>query len=116
MGKQSQEKTLEILIEDFTKRRKTIQKSSVKKQMNYTMSLQERAKIGMEALKKQEPVTLSQARAQALLVELWSGSNNKQQNEAIKYNLRIYFPELSEVQINDGLIKIYNIYNEFAIK
>ncbi|GAA6766798.1 hypothetical protein [Flavobacterium johnsoniae] len=33
--------------------------------MNYKISFQERAKLGMEILSKQSPVTLEKARAQA---------------------------------------------------
>lgn len=40
--------------------------------MNYTMSFQERAKLGFEQLSKQSPVTLAMARKQAQLLKLKS--------------------------------------------
>ena len=114
--KQLQEDSLEILLEDFTLHDKKM-KTNVNQKVNTSLSFKESAILGMEALKRQEPVTLSQARAQALSVKLWSGSRNKEQkDEAIKYNLRMYFPQLSEEQINDGLIRLYSIYNKTVNK
>lgn len=45
--------------------------------MNYKISFQERAKLGMEELSKQSPVTLSMAREQARKLKTLSTSDNK---------------------------------------
>ncbi|MGV9004658.1 hypothetical protein [Flavobacterium sp.] len=47
--------------------------------MNYTMSFQERAKLGMEQLSKQLPVTLTMARNQAKKLRASSTSKIKKQ-------------------------------------
>jgi hypothetical protein len=47
--------------------------------MNYKISFQERAKLGMEMLSKQLPVTLEEAKAQALRLKQASKSNVKKQ-------------------------------------
>jgi hypothetical protein len=43
------------------------------------MSFQERAKLGMESLSKQYPVTLEKARKQAQQLKIQSSSENKKQ-------------------------------------
>lgn len=49
--------------------------------MNYKISFQERAKLGLEMLSKKSPVTLEQARAQAKRLSLASQSKvNKQRS------------------------------------
>src|ERR1035437_2873187 len=112
MDKQSQEKALDVLLEDFTKYSKRTN-AAPKTEINYTMSCKERAIRAMELLAKQEPVTLSQARAQALNVKIYSGEyKGKKLDESIKYDLRLYFSKLSEEQINDGLTKLYSIYQK----
>jgi hypothetical protein len=45
--------------------------------MNYTISFQERVKLGLEQLSKQSPVTLEMARQQALNLKSQSKSGNK---------------------------------------
>jgi len=47
--------------------------------MNYKLSFQERAKISMEQLSKQKPVTLEEARAQAEHLRKASQSKEKKQ-------------------------------------
>ncbi|MCV9926168.1 hypothetical protein OIU83_00775 [Flavobacterium sp. LS1R49] len=47
--------------------------------MNYKISFQERAKLGMEILSKQSPVTLEKARAQAERLSQASRSKVKKQ-------------------------------------
>jgi len=47
--------------------------------MNYKISFKERAKIAMEQLAKQPPVTLEQARAQAERLSQASKSKEKKQ-------------------------------------
>lgn len=47
--------------------------------MNYKISFQERAKIGMEILSKQSPVTLEKARAQAQRLSQASKSKVKKE-------------------------------------
>ena len=47
--------------------------------MNYNISFQERAKLGMEILSKQSPVTLEKARAQAKRLSQASQSKEKKQ-------------------------------------
>jgi hypothetical protein len=47
--------------------------------MNYNISFQERAKLGMEILSKQSPVTLEEARAQAKRLSQASQSKVKKQ-------------------------------------
>jgi len=47
--------------------------------MNYKISFQERAKIGMEILSKQGPVTIEKARAQAERLSRASKSKEKKQ-------------------------------------
>jgi len=51
--------------------------------MNYKISFQERAKLGMEMLSKQSPVTLEEARAQVKLLKDWSTSKSKQREHTI---------------------------------
>ena len=45
--------------------------------MNYTISFQERAKLGLEQLSKQSPVTLEEGRAQAGRLKQASKSKEK---------------------------------------
>jgi hypothetical protein len=47
--------------------------------MNYKISFQERAKLGMEMLSKQSPVTLEEARAQVARLKRASKSKLKKQ-------------------------------------
>jgi hypothetical protein len=47
--------------------------------MNYKISFQERARLGMEILSKQSPVTLEKARAQAERLSQASKSKLKKQ-------------------------------------
>jgi Fe-S cluster assembly ATPase SufC len=47
--------------------------------MNYKLSFQERAKLGMEQLAKQKPVTIEEARAQAERLRKASQSKDKKQ-------------------------------------
>ncbi len=47
--------------------------------MNFTISFQERAKLGLEQLSKQSPVTLEMARLQAQKLKSQSTSGNKKQ-------------------------------------
>lgn len=47
--------------------------------MNYKISLQERAKLSLEQLAKQKPVTLEEARAQAKRLREESQSKQKKQ-------------------------------------
>jgi hypothetical protein len=47
--------------------------------MNYTISFQERAKLGLEQLSKQLPVTLTMASKQARLLQTRSISKKKKQ-------------------------------------
>ena len=47
--------------------------------MNYKISFQERAKLGMEMLSKRSPVTLEEARAQVLRLNQASKSKLKKQ-------------------------------------
>jgi len=47
--------------------------------MNYKISFKERAKLGMEILSKQSPVTLEKARAQAERLSQASKSKEKKQ-------------------------------------
>ena len=47
--------------------------------MNYTISFQERAKLGLEQLSKQSPVTLTMAKKQVELLKTKSISKNKKE-------------------------------------
>jgi len=47
--------------------------------MNYKITFQERAKLGLEILSKQSPVTLKKARAQAASLKQASKSQVKKQ-------------------------------------
>ncbi|MCB9426613.1 MAG: hypothetical protein H6584_06250 [Flavobacteriales bacterium] len=47
--------------------------------MNYKISFQERAKLGLEMLSKQLPVTLEEAKAQAIRLRQASKSKVKRQ-------------------------------------
>ena len=47
--------------------------------MNYAISFQERAKLAMEQLSKQSPITLETARKQAKQLQTKSTSKNKKQ-------------------------------------
>ncbi|WP_199509084.1 hypothetical protein [Flavobacterium sp. AG291] len=49
--------------------------------MNSTMSFQERAKLGLEQLSKQSPVTLAMARQQAQQLKTQSIPKNKKNRE-----------------------------------
>ncbi|MFM2213498.1 MAG: hypothetical protein RL427_761 [Bacteroidota bacterium] len=49
--------------------------------MNYMMSFQERAKLGLEKLSKQSPVTLAMAKKQAQLLKTKSTSKLKKQRD-----------------------------------
>ncbi|WP_396174550.1 hypothetical protein [Flavobacterium sp.] len=49
--------------------------------MNYTMSFRERAKLGLEQLSNQSPVTLTMARQQAQSLKTKSTSKNKKQRD-----------------------------------
>ena len=108
-NRQLNENSLEVLLEDFTKRNSR-KKTAPKTEINYKLSLKERAIRGMELLAKQEPCTLSQMRAQALIVKMFSGEYIGQKlDETIKYDLRMYFPEFSKKQIDNVIIKLYSI-------
>lgn len=54
--------------------------------MNYNLSFQERAKLSMEQLSKQQPVTLEEAKAQVQWLKDSSISKNKK-NPDININL-----------------------------
>jgi hypothetical protein len=62
-----------------------------------SISFEERAKRAIEMLAKQEPVTLEQAREQVMRVKIQSSNGLK--DEDVKGNLRIYYPNWSEEQI-----------------
>jgi hypothetical protein len=62
-----------------------------------SISFEERAKRAIEMLAKQEPVTLEQAREQVMRVKIQSSTGLKE--EDVKGNLRIYYPNWSEEQI-----------------
>lgn len=47
--------------------------------MKYDISFEERAKLSMEQLSKQQPVTLAEAKAQAKWLKTSSTSKNKKQ-------------------------------------
>ncbi|WP_373494506.1 hypothetical protein [Aquiflexum sp.] len=47
--------------------------------MNYTISFQERARLGLEQLSKQSPVTLEMARQQVQKLKSQRKSDNKKQ-------------------------------------
>jgi hypothetical protein len=49
--------------------------------MNYKISFQERAKLSMEQISKQPPVTLEEARAQAKWLSELSTSKEKKQRK-----------------------------------
>ncbi len=53
--------------------------------MNYLISFQERAKLAMEQLSKQSPITLEKAKKQAELLKQKSISKNKNENHTPKY-------------------------------
>lgn len=103
------EKSLEALLKDFAKHNKRAN-IAPKTEVNHPTSLKDKAILGMDQL--------SQMKAQVLIlsVKLLSVSGNKERkSEEIKHHLRMYFPKLSEEQIEDGLIKLYSIYNESKI-
>lgn len=54
--------------------------------MNYNVSFQERAKLGMEQLSKQQPVTLKEAKEQVNWLK--SQSSTKARNRSLK---RLYY-------------------------
>ena len=116
--KKLKEASLEVLLEDFAKHNKKTN-TNVKQEINPPQSLKEREIRGMEQLAKQDPSTLSQKRSQALTVKMYSGEYGEYTgrkgeapylDESIKYDLRKYFPEFSEEQIDNVLIKLYSIY------
>ena len=112
------EKSLEALLKDFAIHNK-LANTAPETEINYPMSLKDRAILGTEQLTEQYLVALRQMRAQVLIlsVKLWSVSGNKERKaEEIKHHLRMYFPKLSEEQIEDGLIKLYSIHNESVIQ
>lgn len=74
-----------------------------------SISFEERAKLGMEIISKQRPVTLAEMREQVMRVNIRSSKGNNEQE--IKYNLRIYYPDWNEEQIEveyQRLIKAYS--------
>lgn len=100
------EKSLEALLKDFAKHNKRAN-TAPKTEVNHPISLKDKDILGVEQFR--------QMRAQVLIlsVKLFSVSGNKERkSEEIKHHLRMYFPKLSEEQIEDGLIKLYSIYNE----
>ena len=54
-------------------------KCEILKKMNYIISFQERAKLALELLSKQQPVTLTMARNQAQRLKSQSKSEKKKQ-------------------------------------
>ena len=73
------------------------------------MTFKERAKLGMELLAKQSPVTLEQAREQGMRIKIRSSRGHDKQE--IKNLLRIYYPDWIEEQIEceyQRLIKSYS--------
>lgn len=73
------------------------------------LSFEEREKLSMEMLSKQRPFTLAEMREQVMRVEIRSSRGNNEQE--IKYNLRIYYPTWKEEQIEveyQRLIKAYS--------
>lgn len=73
------------------------------KKFNYNISFQEMARLGMEALAKQKPMSLEQMRAQVLWIKI-RGTHTKHKKEEIEHHLKLYFPdkpkEKIELQLN----------------
>ncbi len=78
--------------------------------MNYKMSFQERARLGMEMLAKQRPFTLEEKREQVIRVKIRGSSKNKE--EEVKYNLSVYHPDWTREQIDAEVIRLFKLYQE----
>ena len=76
----------------------------VSKRTMEKMTFKERAKVAMELLAKQKPVTLKQARAQVLWMKVQSQNPNKGQE--IKHLLKMYHVDWTQEQIDDELIRL----------
>ncbi len=72
------------------------------------MSFEERAKRAKQMLAKQEPVTLEQAREQAMRLKIQS-SNGFEEGD-VKVNLRIYYPNWSEEQMETEYQRLISLY------
>lgn len=107
-----QQDLLAILIEDFETHQTNIN-SNENQKVKTDISFQEMAILGIQALEKQEPTTLSKSRAQAISVIMHGTAYKGNKNEEIKQNLKIYFPDLSEIQINDAITKLLLIYLQY---
>ncbi len=125
MTEKLNDNSLEALLADFSKHNTRTSSNVVKQEVNPPQSLKERAIRGMELLAKQKPTTLSQKRAQALTVKIYSGEYGEYTgrkgeapylDESINYDLRKYFPAFSVEQIDEVLTKLYSIYNECKIR
>lgn len=74
------------------------------------MTFKERAEIAKKMLAKQRPVTLEQARAQAIWIKLRSSNKNKEQE--VKNLLAMYYPEWTEKQIDDKFKRLLTVYSD----
>ena len=73
-----------------------------------SMSFEELAKRAKEMLAKQGPVTLEKAREQAMRIKIQSSNGFKE--EDIKENLRIYYPNWCEKQIEVEYQRLISLY------
>ena len=73
-----------------------------------SMSFEERARIGMEMLAKQKPVTLEEMREQVNRVKIQSSNPNAE--EGVKANLRNYYPDWDERLIDSEFERLKKKY------
>jgi hypothetical protein len=107
-----QQSSLNYLIEDFRKHHFNCC-AGPKQKVKTNISFQELARLQILSLANQKPHSLSEKRAQTLHTKMNSYRRDRAQNdEEIKYNLRMYFPALDEQEIIDGLNELYRIFNE----
>lgn len=73
-----------------------------------SISFEERARIGMEMLAKQKPVTLEEMREQVNRVKIQS--SNPFMEEGVKTNLRAYYPDWDEEQVDSEFKRLKRKY------
>lgn len=79
--------------------------------MKSKMSFEERTRLGMEMLSKRKPVTLEEARAQAINIKIRSSHTIDKEGE-IKRLLKMYHPDWTQEQIEEGFDEIQRIISK----
>jgi hypothetical protein len=86
--------------------------STTNKKIKHNKDTWERAKLIMEMLLKQPPVSLEEARAQALWLTIGSSSRSAENKiDHIKYLLTMYYPDWTQKQIEFEQKNIFELSN-----